>query len=242
MNESERKAIYKEAYREAYRATENKAKARRAAKETMIACYPETATLLKISGPRVDKSKVAPDVLEDAAKLIAEMGAAAREVTLTDSATPKKSQPAPAFSGNGNGITANGNGEEGRARARVSVPLLRMLIAARPRPGDVFVLGNLDALTALMECGETSIQSSLLSERNGPIQQAGWRFEGLNAPRNDWRVKCVQSPRSEAEVQKERVEKRIADWAAKQEREREEMAAKHARELAALRNELMGRQ
>ena len=131
----------------------------------------------------------------------------------------------------------NGNGN---TRAEVAPRLLCMLEAIGIKAGDVWALGNLDGLTALKKCGDNSILNAVLTTPNGPIQRAGYRFEGLNAPRHDCKVKCVQAPRSEVEVRKANIEKRLSDWAARQERERDEMAAKHTRELAALRAELIG--
>ncbi len=229
-------AIYEEAYRDVYRATGKKNKARTAARKTITACYPGVAVLYAFSGPRSDKTHATPEQLDLAAALIAGTGAAARRVasTVPPNATRRAAEPVPASATNGNG---NHNGAP-RTRSTVSAPLLKMLAATKLRAGDVWPLGNLDALTAILECGETSIQSALVSERQGPIQQAGWRFEGMNAPRHDYRVKCVQAPLSEAESLREKIEKRIAEWAERQERERDDMAARHVRELDALRAEL----
>ena len=98
--------------------------------------------------------------------------------------------------------STNGNGN---GRAEVAPRLMCMLKRIGIKTGDVWALGNLDGLTALIGCSDSSILSALITQPNGPIQRAGYRFEGMNTPRHDCKVKCIQSPRTQEEIERDAI-------------------------------------
>jgi len=224
MNESElteMSAIYEEAYREAFRASGEKSRAADAAKATLYECYPNAARYLNAVAPRSRETGFTEEEVAAGGRLLARMGSVSRGIVKAAEPAPEKT--AIKFIPFNPPLNNNGHAPAPLPRPAVSASLALMLAAANIRAGDVFVVGNLDALTALLKCAESSIQSTLVSAKSGPLQQVGWRFEGMNAPRHDYRVKCVAAPRTDEEIRREELERRKA-----------QLEREHAERLAAL--------